>query len=70
MFRFEAKWTLEEEWSKVVKEAWNTEKTMMDPIQKVQRKLKFCKRNMIRWNSTMAQVAGKIIREKIEMLKE
>lgn len=67
IFRFEAKWVLEEESATIIQEAWMSSADDQDPLQIVQKKLKSCEGALLRWSSLKGQEEGKCIKQKSEL---
>ncbi|XP_042969115.1 uncharacterized protein LOC122301804 [Carya illinoinensis] len=69
LFRFEAKWSLDEEGGRVVEDAWERTLETKNLLIKVQRKLKACSGDLLRWNSQKASDGEKEILRLSERLK-
>ncbi|KAG6624128.1 hypothetical protein CIPAW_16G004700 [Carya illinoinensis] len=69
LFRFEAKWILEEEGGRVVEDAWEITSETKNLLIKVQRKLKVYSGDLLRWNSQRASDGEKEILRLSEKLK-
>ncbi|XP_042952312.1 uncharacterized protein LOC122289407 [Carya illinoinensis] len=69
LFRFEAKWSLDEEGGRVVEDAWKRTLETKNLLIKVQRKLKACSGDLLRWNSQRASDGENEILRLSERLK-
>ncbi|XP_042973041.1 uncharacterized protein LOC122304841 [Carya illinoinensis] len=70
LFRFEAKWTLEEEGGNIVEAAWARDNAGQNILKKVQGKLRRCRGELIKWSSLKVSDGEKEISRLSELLKK
>ena len=68
-FKFEAKWQLDEEFTKVVKKAWSGRYVGATGIQTMHNKLAACQKSFIRYSGAKFRNAKKIIKKKTKELE-
>ncbi|KAF5443040.1 hypothetical protein F2P56_035635 [Juglans regia] len=69
MFRDEARWSLEEGCEEVIKNAWTMRQVGGDSAKTLQKLLEDNKGAFVKWNKRLENNKGKILKEKIELLK-
>ncbi|KAF5442860.1 hypothetical protein F2P56_035476 [Juglans regia] len=69
VFRFEAKWTRDEERVSVVERAWMRAEIDQNPGRNIQGKLNSCEGGLIRWSKSREKEAALILKQKTERLK-
>ncbi|XP_042980139.1 uncharacterized protein LOC122310310 [Carya illinoinensis] len=70
IFRFEAKWTLEEDGGAIIEDVWKRRVSLQNLMGQVQQKLSRCQRELLHWSFQRRQNAEILIKEKTERLKE
>ncbi|XP_042944640.1 uncharacterized protein LOC122278525 [Carya illinoinensis] len=70
LFRFEAKWTLEEEGRNIVEAAWVRDNASQNILKEVQGKLRRCRGELIKWNSLRVPEGEKEISRLSELLEK
>lgn len=63
VFRYEAKWALEEDCEKVMKGVWQKEKEGRELFHKLQSLLENCRGVVVRWSKQLGVERGKEIKE-------
>ncbi|XP_042954664.1 uncharacterized protein LOC122291085 [Carya illinoinensis] len=69
LFKYEAKWSLEEEGGAVVQEAWKRVATDSNKFKVIEKKLQWCSRALSRWDSRRKQEAAEELKSINERLK-
>lgn len=69
VFRFDAKWIMEEGGGTMIEKAWARRAAEQNPLRKMQVKLMNCTRELVRWSACREKEDVKEIMQKIERLK-
>ncbi|XP_041009372.1 uncharacterized protein LOC121253428 [Juglans microcarpa x Juglans regia] len=64
MFRYEARWSLEEDCEEVIKNVWTTRQARGDSAKSLQKLLEDSKGAFVKWNKHLENDKGKILKEK------
>ena len=69
-FRFEAKWLLDDEYHKIVQDAWGHDNGVVGAMDTITKNLCACSGALSKWSHGKHGMAAKVLKEKTEQLVE